>query len=579
EAKKIPPIRPIVKVFKVSEIYKEFSEKVRAEISCDHTPPLTYSLFFEYLLNKALLYTKVKYSYGSRIIKTIEKLTQKTDFKICTVCGVLPAILYDNGDKLDVKDNNAEDRLCPYCAIKRLLKGKVISNVVQKLDLLISQYKWRFPSTSELAMLNFAYHMKDEVRNLVSTDSSEEIGVKEDWINKLFETPAIAENYCKCYSGNKEACEKLVILDKENLKKYGNLYFAIVKANGDNLGKLWKGILLSKEGKLMTLKEYLNTVLGYLKEIGYTIELDVNKVEDEIKDARKKLYNTNENLESVPITMSYAYTLSRTLTMQAIVDKQLLEENRAYPIYLGGDDILALSPVRYMDKFVVLDSVKKTREAYWEYSDNPNTEFDGFKSFNGIVVDSLRTYGRSYALFIAHYRDPLTMSISLANYYLELKDEVIRTDDIRVEGEMNKTEKNEIKRKDVLFVSSGRGMAKLEFSALKMSEGNKIELQFIDLINSIDEKIRNKDLSRSFIYDSLALEDYAVLACDKANLYTEIYQSLVKRTVSRNAKNDKVSESVLKMISQITDLGECIIVKDKVKEAYLNMISSLADLF
>jgi CRISPR-associated protein Cmr2 len=595
KAKENPPITPIVKVFKVNKIYNDFYDKVKEKVSCNGIPPMSYSLFFEYLLHAALGYTKVKYSYGSKIAGVIEELT-KNSYKVCTVCGLLPAIFYyyDDDDKLDIRDEGADDRLCPYCAVKRMLRSMVVSNVVNKvnkLGLSIQTSSWKFPSTSELSMLNFAYHWENQTSNQRDSSSNQNKRSAIELMNKFFENPSDSENYCKCYSGDANACHKVGKEKLNLLKKYGNIYYAIIKADGDNLGKYWKGLLLTQDGKFLSLQEYLNIVFRYLRELEKNPSLDqqienlVSKTVLTINKLRSELYNSNNSIESIPVTMAYVYTLSRSLTVQAIIDKQLLQKYGAFPIYLGGDDILALAPIRFSgewgeDKLVVLDSVKETRQAYWSYLDLKNVNYDGFKSLKGMVVDSLRTYGRSYAVFIAHYRDPLTMSISLANYYLGLKDDVTREDDVPIGEE-------KIKRKDVLFVSSGRGMAQLMFSAIKMSKGSDLSLQLLDFMNLIDEKMkgydptaRNRDISKSFIYDSLQLKEYAELACSQRDAYKEIYYYLIKRIVSRNAK-ENVAMDVIKEIEEnpriAVELRECIEVKGKKKEPYINVISSLSE--
>jgi len=62
-----PPINPVINVVSVNDVFTEYARKVGLkEVKCEGgTFPLEYSLFFEYLYNRAREYNRVKYSYGS----------------------------------------------------------------------------------------------------------------------------------------------------------------------------------------------------------------------------------------------------------------------------------------------------------------------------------------------------------------------------------------------------------------------------------------------------------------------------------------------------------------------------------
>jgi len=136
------------------------------------------------------------------------------------------------------------------------------------------------------------------------------------------------------------------------------------------MGKgFWSGILPGKKDRI-TIKEYMEEIANYLKEIGANNNLvqsivnSSSKVEETLIDIRKKLYPNQKIHDQIPLTLAYAYTLSRSLTVQAVIDNKILRDNNAVPIYLGGDDILALSPIKFNEKYVVLDSVTQNRESY-----------------------------------------------------------------------------------------------------------------------------------------------------------------------------------------------------------------------
>jgi CRISPR-associated protein Cmr2 len=545
-----PPVNLVINVVSVNAIFKEYAQKVGLkEVKCkEGTFPLEYSLFFEYLYRRASEYNRVKYSYGSLISDVITRVTARP-YKVCTICGILPSILYyHSDDRIDDNENEAEDNLCPYCAIKRELKGDKLLKVLEKLGLKVEGRKYRFPSTSELAMEDFAEHYVKMLKSLPEVEE-EVFGGN---IDAVFKNPAAAENYCRCYAGIKSACN---IGDEELLKKYGNLYYAIIKADGDYMGRgFWGGILPGK-GDHMTIKEYMEEIANYLKEIGADDKLVQNivnsssKVEETLIDIRKRLYPNQQIYDQIPLTLAYAYTLSRTLTVQAVIDNKILRENHAVPIYLGGDDILALSPIKFNEKYVVLDSVTQTRESYWRFADSSINKFDGFKSYAGMVVDSLRAYGRSYSVFIAHYKDPLPLSLSISNYLLELKD--------GVEG------------KDVVFISSGRGVSNFDYSILKFSNKGIYDDSQIKLVEKILELMEiEKKISHSFIYDAISISEY------KGE--KEVFKRLAYRAIDRNTSDEKVTKNLYNELNNM--IGNCVCNGDACenKETFLSIIYAVS---
>lgn len=554
-----PPVNPVINVVNVSGIFKKFEEKVGPkEVTCKGgTFPLEYSLFFEYLYRRATKYNKVKYSYGSLISDVVTKVT-KQPYKVCTVCGILPSILYyHSGDKIDDKENEAEDNLCPYCAIKRELKGDKLINVLEKLGIKVSGIRYRFPSTPELAMVDFAEHyvqkFRSEIEEHKGTLRSEvEEVVFDSNIDALFKNPVAAENYCRCYAGVKLACN---LIDEKLLKEYGNLYYAIIKADGDYMGKgFWGGVLPGKKDH-MTIKEYMEEIAKYLDDIGadkqivQSIITNSSEFENAVIGIRKKLCPNQEIYDQIPLTLAYAYTLSRSLTVQAVIDNKILRNNNAIPIYLGGDDILALSPIKFDDKYVVLDSVTQTRESYWRYADNPNNNFDGFKSYKGMVVDSLRAYGRSYSVFIAHYKDPLPLSMSISNYLLELKD--------GVEG------------KDVVFISSGRGISNFDYSLLKFSKSAVYDDSQIKMVEKILELMEiKKKISNSFIYDAISISEY------KGE--REVFKRLAHKVIDRNTSDNEISKNLYNQLSSMIGNNVCNGKACENKETFLSIIHAVA---
>jgi len=550
-----PPIEPVINVLSVKDVFSEYSSKLGlTKVKCEEgTFPLEYSLFFEYLYKRALNYNKVKYSYGSLISDFIYKITQHGDYKICTVCGILPSILYYySDDKIgDKETDSTDDRLCPYCTLKRELRRDKLLNVMKKLGISIVGLPYTFPSTSELSMANYTYHYLQKVKQNILEDTSE--NTLEIYIDNTFKNPTISENYCRCYSGNKSSCKAIV--DEDLLKKYGNLYYAIIKADGDYMGKgFWRGILPADNNNYLSISMYITIVANYLKEIGADKQVVHNlietskQVEDKIMQIRRKLDATQQYYDQIPLTLAYAYTLTRSLTIQAVIDNKILEKHFAVPIYLGGDDILALSPIKFKDRYTVLDASLDTRRAYWRYADNAKNDFDGFKSYNNLVVDSLRAYGRSYSVFIAHYKDPLPLSISISNYLLELKD--------NVDG------------KDVIFISSGRGISDHNYSILKFSSNNEFNDNQVKLVEEILNLMEDKKVSNSLIYDVLDIEKYK---CEST-----VFKRLAYKVIDRNSLSKNTGDILYNKLKDIIGNYVCSGEACKDKEVFLSLIAAVS---
>ncbi|PMP92613.1 MAG: type III-B CRISPR-associated protein Cas10/Cmr2, partial [Caldisphaera sp.] len=278
EAIEKPPIDPVVNAIDINDAYNEYIKKISKgndlSIKCGmEYVPIEYSLLFEYLYRKVSQYDKVKRSYGSLISNVVYEIT-KNNYEICTMCGVLPSVLYyhDKNDSIDDNPNNIDDRLCPYCAVKRNLKRDILDKVFHDLGLHITQEKSRYPSTSEFAMYNYAYYYTEKINSQSEINES----VFNDKVDNLFINPLIAENLAKCYSGVKSDCG---FIDKDLLKKYGNIYYAIIKADGDFMGKgYWSGVLKDQHGDPIGIDQYLNYLISYIKEISNKSSDDLNRI-------------------------------------------------------------------------------------------------------------------------------------------------------------------------------------------------------------------------------------------------------------------------------------------------------------
>lgn len=611
KAIEFPPIEPVVNVISVEEKFNEFSNKLGLprKIKCPNTyrrgsgfSPV-YLLFFEYLFNEVKKYKRPKRVYGSLLSSVIYDVTKERDYKLCTMCGLLPSAYnyYSNNGREEIRTEgtvmsqevNPDDRLCPYCAVKRMLKGEKVLKVMEKLGLKVYDWEkekaqksdseekekkpasnvWRFPSTSELAMADYAYH------RAIKKGGNEKKTNLLDYLNAAFkgdETEEdLSEKACGCYSGNLESCKSFTDEDRKLMKEYGNIYYAIIKGDADFMNKgYWSGNLNEA-----TISEYIQQIVESLEE-AYDIEErksvkkfadKLKEVENEIKEkiteARKKLYDRQDekSFEWIPLTMSYAYTLSRALTVQAVLDKKVLEQNFAVPIYLGGDDLLALAPLKVGDRYPAIEAVMKAREAYWKYPDD--SPHDGFKFVNCMVVDSLRAYGRSFAVFVAHYKDPMTLSISVAKWLLE--------------------QKYKVHDKDVLLISSGRGASGFVASALKFSDkqaGSKVadlNKAQVELVLEFLKLMDEGKVSKNLIYDVTPILDYSK---EKEAVSSGVYSNLVFRLVKRNASGEQIPNEMEERLRKVVGkLFKCTNSNDhkglcETREAFINVILAVSHL-
>lgn len=179
--------------------------------------------------------------------------------KTCFMCKTLPAIIKA---KIYVKEKESEETLCPMCFLKYFALS---SNETKKK---INKENFRFPSLVEISASDL---LTEEVKKRL------EINKQEGDIE--FET--IINAY------------KDSLHDKENnyFKKDFLKYFAVIHADGDNIGKI-----LNSLNDLKSAKEFSKRLFDFASEA-----------------------------------------------------EKIIKSYKGYPIYIGGDDILALTPVAATD--------------------------------------------------------------------------------------------------------------------------------------------------------------------------------------------------------------------------------------
>jgi CRISPR-associated protein Cmr2 len=231
----------------------------------------------------------------------------------------------------------------------------------------------------------------------------------------------------------------------EEMSKYVNLkeieglntYYVIAKCDADNMGKIIRGKV--KEGFRITVEEYLSNALeGEAREVVKAIiegrlqqavkicgGAGVRDPEDRVNEVEGFIKSLKEKGEII-IALSYHSALSRALMANAIRDAEIVKKHDGITVYAGGDDLLALVPVK--------NSLKMVYELRKKFS-FPSEDLKGFEKIKNYLIPSLATASRSFSIYITHYMFPLYTAISRSGELLEdeAKESVWVKEDEKIE--------------------------------------------------------------------------------------------------------------------------------------------------
>ena len=366
------------------------------------------------------------------------------------------------------------ERLCPYCLIKRLLNiNYILKAIMEELLGKVSEkeLKSEFPSVSDIALIpfkksfieaikrldkspdeepvnNFLESMT-EVWNSIARISSEERGKIKvgDLIRK--EVPVtyvegiLLENIKQLkHEKLKQELKSILflrselgILGKHRLRttwfKFAkdigiieplNTYYAIIRSDGDNMGKIIQGKI--KKGFRINVDEYLINMLegdvkkviraivqGKLDEARSICERNNVTVTDETLERLSKLINSLIKNEEILVSPSYHSALSRALANSALRDAQIINEHyNGFMIYAGGDDLLAVMPVKNC-----LKAVKELRKSF----SFPSDDYKGFYKVKEFLIPALATASRSFSVYLSHYMFPMYVAMSRSYELME----------------------------------------------------------------------------------------------------------------------------------------------------------------
>ncbi len=237
-------------------------------------------------------------------------------------------------------------------------------------------------------------------------------------------------------------------------------YYALIKADGDSIGKLLEGDPralapgLKDEGWVVDLlSDYIissaegpyRDVIKWCVKIAREVDIEALRSREDFKilanrvaesvgisveEAEQRVAEVVRALQEIfksgrmPVTPSYHVAISSALMRAALADIAIASVLDGFVVYAGGDDLMVFAPV---DK--ALEFVSETRRSFAGASLNVTAGLNmngGFLKLKEAYLPMLPSVGRSYVTYIAHYYYPLSTIISRASELLEeVKDKTL----------------------------------------------------------------------------------------------------------------------------------------------------------
>ena len=303
------------------------------------------------------------------------------------------------------------------------------------------------------------------------------------------------------------------------------VYYAIVKGDGDSVGKLLQGKLPSQKDskELLKAEEYANLLIR-----------SVNLKGGRAAIIRKAAAVATKLGVTVIPSPTYISTLSRALMLTALKDAKIVKDHLGFLIYAGGDDVLALLPTE-----TSLSCVRELRRSYWG-------DEAGFHKLGGLVVAAPIVYGRSFSLRYSHVMDPM-------------KPEITQT--FRLLDEVKKVKWDGFE-KDSVIISRGREYVKLKLPLEQVDTCFRhfrphtlccvLPLRQFDALDTllfVWHLMLTGNLSPSIAEDYLRLRE----AMKYANLSNDIIAYLIKRNISKADSESLLTMKLQKLGSRISD--------------------------
>ncbi|MEM1909907.1 MAG: type III-B CRISPR-associated protein Cas10/Cmr2, partial [Thermofilaceae archaeon] len=299
-------------------------------------------------------------------------------------------------------------------------------------------------------------------------------------------------------------------------------YYGIVRADGDNIGKLLVGdvsALYGLEDEPARLRTLLASILraagscefekllaalleedeerwqAALEQWSVLLSEELNESENEV---RRRLTSARQVVEGIrrkrkiPVSISYHFSISSALSRIAILEAVAISRLGGFIVYAGGDDLMAFAPVDSLARLVYVSrrifagapldkccvettpdgEVRASTAGERHESEQPCltsggirvSPEKGFIRVNNAWLPALPCVGRSYCALLTHYLYPLHLALNRAGSALEDAKSRVRT---RVYGKIQ-----EVLVKDTAaFVYVPRGGVELSFVPLTLNRG------------------------------------------------------------------------------------------------------------
>ncbi|MEM2760573.1 MAG: type III-B CRISPR-associated protein Cas10/Cmr2 [Nitrososphaerales archaeon] len=324
--------------------------------------------------------------------------TKDRNFRICTICGQLLGLEKKTLNSKLVDDLDYTDRPCPCCLVKHTVVKENVFRVVSRHLLGTGREITppRFPSLAAVSSLPFRRKYAEiamKVPSFAPQVSIENIRGKtiyaaEDDLMKKFENLPMIHAFL--------LAEPEEVIYKENRKFLAenagfspNTYYAFLKADGDDMGKVVRGELAGIEA----FKTNGFNVSKYFAQLTPNQELE-------------KVINGLELDDSIPASITFHATISRALMTFSLKAVEVVERNDGFVLYAGGDDIICVLPAE--------NALKAAIEIRREY--RGDSGFDGFYTLSDRpAILSLGELGQTLSLVYSHYKYPLSYAISKLN--------------------------------------------------------------------------------------------------------------------------------------------------------------------
>ncbi|HAA81140.1 MAG: CRISPR-associated protein, Crm2 family [Caldanaerobacter subterraneus] len=491
-----------------------------------------------------LLYSFMEKMFGAR--KGVRNFSQyEEEGRKCSVCGEYNVFIYRSTREEEenikkgkesykiklLKKQNAiikvsEDKSIPY---KYLAQGeglcskcftKRAAEIYFKEVFGDKNTEESFPSTAEIALMDII----NNADNKLKTTIKEYEEAFKNWCGDNFDYELLYEenlneNYFETYGFNIKKLQELKKLlqnidDRiKNLKLNKKKYYAVIKLDGDDMGKWLAGELAP-----YMLEMYHSKLQGFLPE----------NFKKNIKDKKRLM---------TPAIHSLISEALRNYSLKYV--KEIIEgEEAGKVIYSGGDDVFAIVNLNYL-----LDVMVKLRAAFSGHL------IVNEKLIPDFTIDAGFIERKDEIDLMMGNRPTASMGVVIAHYKEDLKDVIASVNEVEEEYAKKVEGKDAFAIK--LILRSGENyiaMAKWNYVGINNREG------IIGLLKDINSFFKEGKISISFVGKLKA----ALEKIDIDSLPQGVFTSELKRSIKRSLNTELSKEE-----------------KEKVEREFFSLLGSL----